>query len=105
MRVVVELWLWLGDQLAPDFQKLSPMRCAKEIEVEEAVTVIDLFDRLAARYPLIGEKIFDRQTKKFRPNLSVLVTQNEQVVSPFNKEKDWIKDGSKITILPIYVGG
>jgi sulfur carrier protein ThiS len=77
----------------------------KEMEVEEGLTVIQLFDRLANRYPLIREKIFDRESKKFLPNLSVIVTRNGQVVSPFNIEEDVLKDGYKITVLPLYVGG
>jgi molybdopterin converting factor small subunit len=105
MRVQIELWLWLSDQLEPDFQKLSPMRSAKEVEVEEGVTALELFDRLAAKYPLLAEKLFDRNNKKLRPNLSVIVTHNEIVLSPFNLEKDSLKDGCKITIMPIYVGG
>ncbi len=105
MRVKVELWLWLGNQLGEDFQSPSEMRSMKEMEVEEGLTVIHLFDRLASRYPLIREKIFDRESKKFLPNLSVIVTQNGQVVSPFNIEENVLKDGYKITVLPLYVGG
>ena len=105
MHIQVELWMWLGDQLGEDFQSPSKMRSMKEMEVEEGLTVIQLFDRLAGRYPLIREKIFDRESKKFLPNLSVIVTRNGQVVSPFNIEEDVLKDGYKITVLPLYVGG
>lgn len=105
MRILIEFWLWLSDQLGPDFQKLSPMRSAKEVEIEERITVIELLDRLAAEYPLIGEKIFDRQNKKMRPNLNAIVTWQEVVLSPFSIEKDVLKEGCKITIMPIYVGG
>lgn len=105
MRIQVELWLWLSDQLEPDFRKLSSMRSAKEVEVEEGVTAIELFDRLAAQYPLIGEKVFDRDNKKFRPNLSAILTKEEMVLSPFNLERDSLPSGCKITIMPVYVGG
>ena len=105
MHIQIELWMWLGDQLGEDFQSPSKMRSTKEMEVEEGLTVIQLFDRLANRYPLLGEKIFDRESKKFLPNLSVIVTCNGQVVSPFNIEEDVLKDGYKITVLPLYVGG
>ncbi|MGQ9694259.1 MAG: MoaD/ThiS family protein [Thermodesulfobacteriota bacterium] len=105
MRILIEFWLWLNDQLGPDFQKLSPMRSAKEVELNEGITVGELLDRLANEYPLIGEKIFDPQAKKLRPNLSVIVTQDERVVSPFNLDQDLLQDAYKITILPIYVGG
>lgn len=105
MWIHVELWMWLGDQLGEDFQSPSEMRSIKEMEVEEGLTVIQLFDRLASRYPIIGEKIFDRKSKKFFSNLSVIVTQNGQVVSPFNIEENALRDGYKITVLPLYVGG
>lgn len=105
MRIHVELWMWLGDQLGEDFQAPSEMRSIKEMEVEEGLTIIHLFDRLASRHPLIREKIFDRESKKFLPNLSVIVTQDGQMVSPFNIEENALKDGYKITVLPLYAGG
>jgi molybdopterin converting factor small subunit len=105
MHVKVELWMWLGGKLGEDFQSPSEMRSAKGIEVEERITVIQLFDRLALQYPLIGEKIFSREAKKFNPNLSVIVTLNDQVISPFNLEENVLKDGCKITVLPYYAGG
>jgi len=105
IRVQIELWMWLGDQLGADFQAPSEMRSIKETEVEEGTTVLQLFDRLAARYSLIAEKIFNPESKKFYPNLSIIVTQNGQVVSPFNVEENGLRDGFKITVLPLYVGG
>ena len=103
--IKVELWMWLGDQMGADFQSPSEMRSLKEMEVEEGLTVIQLFDRLAVQYPLIGEKVFNRESKRFHPNLSVIATQNGQVVSPFNIEENRLKDGDKITVMPLYAGG
>ena len=105
MRIQIELWMWLGDQLGKDFQAPSEMRSTREVVVEEGLTVIELFDRLAVQYPLIGERVFDRKTQKFFPNLNVIVTQHGQVISPFNMEEDVLKDGYKVTVLPLYVGG
>lgn len=105
MHILIEFWMWLGEKLGPDFQKLSPMRSAKEIELNQGITVGELLNRLANEYPLIAEKIFDPQAKKIRPNLSVIVTQDERIVSPFNLEQDLLQDEYKITILPVYVGG
>ena len=97
--------MWLGGELGEDFQSPSEMRSAKEMEVEEGITVIQLFGRLALQYPLIGQKIFNRETKKFHPNLSVIVTLQGQVISPFNIEENVLKDGCRITVLPYYAGG
>ncbi|MDH4265722.1 MAG: MoaD/ThiS family protein [Deltaproteobacteria bacterium] len=105
MHVRVELWMWLGDELGSDFQPLSEMRSGKEMDVEEGLTVIQLFDRLAAQHPFIAEKVFDRKSQKFFPNLSVIVTEDGKVVSPFILEVSVIKEGYKITVLPFYAGG
>jgi len=105
MHIRVELWMWLGDKLGSDFQPLSEMRSFKEMDVEEGLTVIQLFGRLAAQNPLIEKKIFDRKSQNFFPNLSVIVTEDGKVVSPFIVEESVIKDGYKITVLPLYVGG
>jgi molybdopterin converting factor small subunit len=105
MRIQVELWLWLNKELRGDFQFPSEMRSFGEMDLEEGLTAIQLFDRLAAQHPIIEEKIFDRKNGKFLPNLSLIVTQNGQVVSPFNMEKSVLKDGYKVTVLPLYAGG
>jgi hypothetical protein len=105
MRIRIELWMWLGDKPGGGFQTLSEMRSFREMDVEEGLTVIQLLDRLAAQSPVIEEKIFDRKNRKLLPNLSVVVTHEGLVVSPFDMEKTQIMDGYKLTILPLYVGG
>lgn len=105
MQVQVELWMWLGDLLGDGFESPSKMRSTKRLEVEEGITAIELFDRLAAQYPPIQEKIFARENKKLRPNLSLIVTNHGQVISPFDMENTPLKEGDKITVLPLYVGG
>ena len=105
MRIRIELWMWLGEKPGSGFQALSEMRSFREMDVEEGLTVIQLLDLLAAQSPVIEEKIFDRKNRKLLPNLSVVVTHEGLVVSPFDIEKTLIKDGYKLTILPLYVGG
>ena len=105
MRIRIELWMWLGNDPGGGFQALSEMRSFREMDVEEGLTLIHLLDRLAAQSPVIEEKIFDRKNRKLLPNLSVVVTHDGLVVSPFDMEKTLIKDGYKLTILPLYVGG
>jgi len=97
--------MWLGENPGGGFQALSEMRSFQEMDVEEGLTVIQLLDRLAAQSPVIEEKIFDRKNRKLLPNLSVVVTHEGLVVSPFDMEKTQIRDGYKLTILPLYVGG
>jgi molybdopterin converting factor small subunit len=105
MRVQIEMWAWLGEKLGGDFESPSEMRSVAALEVEEGLTVIDLFERLAPRYPLIAEKVFNRRRKKFYPALNVIVTRQGQMVSPFNIEENRLKDGDKITVMPLYAGG
>ena len=105
MRIQVELWLWLNKELGGEFQSPSEMRSLTEMDVENGTTVRNLFDRLADRYPAIGEKVFNRENRKFYPNLSVILTSKDEVVGPYSGEESVLKDGDKIKILPIYVGG
>ena len=105
MHIRIELWMWLGDKPGGGFKALSGMRSFREMDVEERLTVIQLLDLLAAQSPVIEEKIFDRKSRKLLPNLSVVVTHEGLVVSPFDIDESEMKDGYKITILPLYVGG
>ena len=97
--------MWLGDNPGGGFQALSEMRSFREMDVEEGLTVSQLLDRLAAQSPAVEEKIFDRKKGKLLPNLSVVVTRDGLAVSPFDVERSEMKDGYKITVLPLYVGG
>jgi len=103
MKVKVELWLWLGKELSEDFKSLSDMRCELEIELEEDTAIGKLFGQLAERYPVIGEKVFNREKQIFYEN--IVVTLNEQVISPFKVYETKLKEGDKITVLPVYTGG
>ena len=105
MKIRIELWMWLGDKPGAGFQSLSEMRSFREMDVEEGLTILQLLDRLAAQSPVIEEKIFDRKNRKLFPNLSVVVTHGGLVVSPFDVERSEMKDGYKITVLPLYAGG
>ena len=105
MHIRIELWMWLGNDPGDGFQALSEMRSFREMDLEEGLTVIQLLDRLAAQSPVIEEKIFDRKNRKLPPNLSVVVTHDGLAVSPLDLEKSEMKDGYKITVLPLYVGG
>jgi len=103
MKVKVELWLWLGKELGQDFKSLSSMRSELEIKLEEDTAIGKLFDQLAGRYPVIGEKVFNREKQIFYEN--IVVTLNEQVISPFKVYETKLKEGDKITVLPVYTGG
>lgn len=103
IRVKLEIWMWLGKELGKDFQSLSEMRSIREEEVKEGITIRDFIDRLAQRYQPIREKVFDRGRKSFYPH--IVATLNERVISPYEVYDRVLKDGDKITVLPMYVGG
>ena len=102
-RVTVELWLWLGNELGGDFESPSEMRSAREEKVEDGTTVRQLLDSMAKRYPPIAQKIFSIDEKKLFPH--VVITYNDAVISPHIVHDKILKDGDKITILPMYMGG
>lgn len=102
-RVTIELWLWLGEQLKGDFESPSAMRSLREEVVEEGTTIGDLLDKLANRFEPIGKQVFDIQQHRLLETL--IATYNEQVISPDNFYQQILRDGDKITILPVYTGG
>jgi len=105
MRVQVEFWLWLGKELGGDFQSASEMRSFAEMEVEGGTTMQELFEHLAYRHPAIAQKIYNPKNKKFYPNLSVIVTDKNDLIRSSKSENNVLNDGDRIKVLPIYAGG
>jgi sulfur carrier protein ThiS len=102
-RVTIELWFWLRNELGKDFESPSKMRSIREEKVEEGTTIRQLLHSLANRYPPIAQKIFDIKGKSIYPN--IVVNYNDSVISPHIVHDQVLRDGDKITILPMYVGG
>ena len=102
-RVTIELWMWLGKELGKDFESLSEMRSRREEKVEEGITIRQLFDHLARCYPPIAGEVFDLKEERMYPH--VVVNYNDRVISPHIVHDQVLRDGDKITILPMYVGG
>lgn len=103
ISVEVELWLWLSNELQGDFTYLSPMRCVRREEVPEGTTVGQLLASLAKRYPPLANKVYDLLENKLNPYINI--NYNDRVISPYVVEDQLLKEGDKITILPMYVGG
>ena len=102
-RVTIELWLWLGNELGRDFESSSEMRSIRVEWVEEGTTIRQLLDDLAERYPPLSRVVFDRESKRLHPH--VVVNYNDSVISPHVAHDQILKDGDKITVLPVYMGG
>jgi molybdopterin converting factor small subunit len=95
-RITIEIWLWLGRELGDDFESPSEMRSIKEENVEEGISIRQLLDNLAGRYPPIARK-------RLLPH--IVVNYNDRVISPHIVYDQVLKDGDKITVLPLYMGG
>ena len=103
MQVTIELWLWLGTELMPDFEPLSTMRCARKEGIDEGMTIGQFLEQLANRYPPLAQKVFDIVEKK--PNPYVVINYNNEVSNPHFICDQVLHDEDKITILPLYLGG
>src|SRR4030042_4238688 len=101
IRVRLEIWVQL-ENLGADFHSTGV--CAtREEEVEDGITVRDLFDRLAEKYQPFRENIFQRGKGIFNPD--IVVTLNDRVISPDEIYPKVLRDGDKITVLPMFGGG
>jgi molybdopterin converting factor small subunit len=103
IRVKLEIWLPLGKELGKDFHAVSEMSSVLEREVEDGITVRIFFDALARSYQSIQERIFERGKKTFYPD--VVVTLNDRIIAPSELFDRVLKDGDKIAVLPMFVGG
>jgi molybdopterin converting factor small subunit len=100
-RIKIELWLWT--KLKVDFETPSEMRAVHQEEVEEGKTIREFLDHLSEHYPAIALKVFDRQAKILYPHL--VLNYNDHVINPHIVHDLVLRDGDKITILPMYPGG
>lgn len=101
--IKVQIELWMGKEFGKDFRVASELRSIREEELEDGVTVTNFMEDLAERYRPIREKIFDREAGRFYPH--VVVNLNDRVISPHEVYDKVLKDGDRITVLPMYLGG
>jgi molybdopterin converting factor small subunit len=102
-RVSIELWLGLSKGDEGDFESPSEMRSIREEEVEEGTTILQLLDRLARTKSSFAGKVFDLKAKSLYPHL--VISYNDRVISPYEVYDRILKNGDKITILPMHPGG
>lgn len=102
-RVTIELWLWLGGELREDFESLSEMRSKREEKVKEGTTIRELLCYLAKRYHPIAREVFD--LKKNKVYSHIIVNYNDRAINPHTVHDQILRDGDRITILPMYMGG
>jgi sulfur carrier protein ThiS len=103
IRVTIELWLWLGEELGTDFRSPSAMRSITEETVERGITIRGFLEDLAKRYPPIARAVFDLNSGSVYPH--IVVNYNDRVISPHIVHDQLLREGDKITVVPMYVGG
>ena len=101
VRVTVEFWMGMGNELGEDFQSPSPVRSVLETVVQDGTKVGELLEDLADRYGPIRERIFSEHC--FTP--SVVVTLNERIVHVARLCDSTLVDGDRIAVIPVYAGG
>jgi molybdopterin converting factor small subunit len=102
-QVTIELWLWLGHELKSDFECPSEMRSIKVEDVEDGTTIRKLLSDLAGRYPPIAKRVFDIEIQNLYPD--VVMNYNDRVITPHEVYDRILKDGDRITLLPLAGGG
>ena len=93
----------MAQELGEDFQHPSNMRSEIEMDIEKRSTVRSLLNYLAEHYAAFGEKIFNRENGKL--HATMVMTLNDRVVNYSKVYDQTLKDGDKITILPLHAGG
>jgi molybdopterin converting factor small subunit len=103
IQVTIELWLWLGNELKGDFECPSEMRCARVENADDGTTIRNLLGDLAKRYFPIAKSVFDIETEELFPD--VVMNYNDRVISPNQVYDRTLKNGDRITLLPLAGGG
>ena len=102
-QVTIELWLWLGDELKGEFESPPKMRSIRVERTEEGTTIRQLLQDLARHYPPIAKTVYDMETDMLYSH--VVLNDNNRIISPYEVYDRILKDGDKITVLPMFFGG
>ena len=100
--VKVEFMMWQGRELGPEFVRPDgDTRARLETEVEEGATVRELFRQLAARYPMVREKVFPGD--QLSPYM--VATLNGDGISREELMERRVQPGDLVSVFPIIIGG
>ncbi len=102
-RVTIELWLWLSDELKGEFECPSAMRSVRTDRVEDGTTIREWLRDLARRFPPLAGRVFDIKAGSLNPD--VLMNYNDRAVTPRQVYDTILKDGDRVTLLPLAGGG
>ncbi|MGQ9858833.1 MAG: MoaD/ThiS family protein [Thermodesulfobacteriota bacterium] len=103
IRVEIELWLGLEEDLGGVFQRISPVRSRAVFQLASGTSVGELFSSVAREIPLVCQRVFNAETRKFSPE--VVVIKNDAVASGSTLSEEKLSHGDRILIVPVYLGG
>ncbi len=101
VRVKVEFWIQSGSgkEWGPDFESLADRRPTLSLSLADGTTVRALFEDLA-RYPAVRRHIFSDHA--FHPDITMTLNS---LVMGFDELYSWaLRDGDRISVLPMYAG-
>ncbi len=101
VHVKVEFWIQSGSakEWGPDFEFFADRRPTLNLSLADGTTVRALFQGLE-RYPVVRRHIFSDHA--FHPDITM--TLNSQVMG-FDELYGWaLRDGDRISVLPMYAG-
>lgn len=103
IRVEVELWLGLEEDLGEVFQRISPVRSRAMFQLTPGTSVGELFSSLARKIPWVCQRVFNAEMGKFSPE--VVVIKNDAVASGSTLSEEGLSHGDRILNVPVYPGG
>ena len=101
--VTVDLWLWMGEKLAPPFRAVTPMRSVLEIEVAPDTTVSALLERVARETPQFRTQVLAPDGHRLQPHFGAVL--NHCVVRETEFYDAVLSEGDSIIVFRQYVGG
>ena len=101
MRVELEVFPWLGEQLGGQEYRSRHLRW--QVDALAGETVGALFARLAATHDPFRRLVFDPETQQLGPQ--VVVVLNDRLLDLAGGLQARLADGDQLAIVPALVGG
>lgn len=96
-KIRLEVWPWLAGALGKKGSRITVL----EQEAEDGATAGDLLKSVAARYPALGQALFESKTGQLRGYVAIMI--NNQLAQSLQEAS--LEDGDTVTLLPFIDGG
>lgn len=98
-QIRLEIRPWLSDLVSSKESGVIFL----EREIQEGITLGDLFTKLAAEHQAFGQALFDSETQQVSDSMAIVI--NGQLLQSLKRLDASLKDGDTITLLPFIDGG